>query len=244
MKLLIDADITAYQACASAEVEIEWSEDIWTLFTNLAEAKDTFNGLVNKIKQDTKLDDYLLCFSDSANFRKEIYPDYKGNRKGRKPVGYSALKQWAMESHPSFSKPKLEADDCLGILATKYQGKCLIVSMDKDLLSIPGKIYKTKPDGTAEYFTIDEKEADLNFLTQALTGDVTDNYKGCPGIGPKRAEALFKKHGAVWKTVEDAYLAAGLTKEDALLNARMARILRVSDYNFDKQEVILWSPMN
>lgn len=242
MKLLIDADITAYQATAAAECEVEWGDDIWTIHTDLKEAKASFDGMIKKIKEVTKIDEYTLCFSDSKNFRKEIYPDYKGQRKGRKPVGYSILKEWAMETHPSFSKPRLEADDCLGILATKYPGKCVIVSMDKDLLSIPGKIYKMKPDGSGEFFTISDKEADLNFLTQALTGDVTDNYKGCPGIGPKKAEELFKKHGAVWKTVEDAYLKAGLTKEDALLNARMARILRASDYDFDNQEVKLWNP--
>jgi DNA polymerase-1 len=242
LTLLIDADITAYQACAGAETEVEWDTDIWTVHTDLAAAKEHFEYLVTKLKQDTKIDEYMLCFSDSKNFRKEILSEYKGNRKGRKPVGYSALKEWAMESHPSFYKPRLEADDCLGILATKYVGKTVIASMDKDLLSIPGILYKMSQDGTGEMVTVTEKEADLQFLTQALTGDTTDNYKGCPGVGPKRAEALFKSKGAVWKTVEDAYVAAGKTKEDALINARCARILRASDWNFDKDELILWTP--
>ena len=242
LKLLIDADITAYQATAGAEQEYEWDDDIWTIYTDLKEAKESFNYTVDKLRKETKIDEYTLCFSDSTNFRKAIYPEYKGLRKTRKPVGYTELKRWAMETHPSFYKPTLEADDCLGILATKFPGKVVIATMDKDLLTIPGTVYKSKPDGTAEMINVSEKEADYNFLMQALTGDTTDNYKGCPGIGPKRAEALFKKHGAVWKTVEDAYLAAGLTKEDALVNARMARILRASDYDFDKQEVILWTP--
>jgi DNA polymerase I len=242
LTLLIDADITAYQATAGSEIEYEWGDDIWTLHTNLKEAKEHFDFLVNKLVEETDIHDYKLCFSDSANFRKAIYPDYKGNRKGRKPVGYNELKRWAMETHPSFSKPSLEADDCLGILATKYPGKIVIATMDKDLLTIPGMVYKVKPNGSAEMIKISDSEADYNFLLQALTGDTTDNYKGCPGIGPKRAEELFKKHGAVWKTVEDAYLKAGLTKEDALMNARMARILRACDYDFNKDEVILWTP--
>lgn len=33
----------------------------------------------------------------------------------------------------------------------------------------------------------------------------------------------------------------GMTKEDALLNARMARILRAEDYDFKKKEVKLWN---
>ena len=242
LTLLIDADITAYQATASAEMEYEWADDIWTLYSDLKQAKEHFDYLVYKLVEDTDIHDYKLCFSDSANFRKTLYSDYKGNRKGRKPIGYNELKRWAMEHHPSFSKPTLEADDSLGILATKYPGKIVIATMDKDLLTIPGLVYKIKPDGSASMIKVTPEEADYNFLLQTLTGDTTDNYKGCPGVGPKRAEELFKKHGAVWKTVEDAYLKAGLTKEDALLNARMARILRDVDYDFNKEEVILWTP--
>lgn len=242
LTLLIDADITAYQATASAEMEYEWADDIWTLYSDLKQAKEHFDYLVYKLVEETDIHDYKLCFSDSANFRKTIYPDYKGNRKGRKPIGYNELKRWAMDKHPSFSRVNLEADDCLGILATKYPGKIVIATMDKDLLTIPGLVYKIKPDGSASMIKVTPEEADYNFLLQALTGDTTDNYKGCPGVGPKRAEELFKKHGAVWKTVEDAYLKAGLTKEDALLNARMARILRDTDYDFTKEEVILWTP--
>ena len=240
--LLIDADITAYHAVASAEDEVQWDEDIWTIHTDLAIAKDKFNRSIEKYREVLNVDEYKVCFSDSVNFRKELNPSYKGNRKGRKPVGYKAFKEWAMEEHPSFSKPTLEADDCLGILSTKFQGKAIVVSMDKDLMTIPGTLYKLSADGTGELMTIHPKDADLFFLTQCLTGDVTDGYPGCPGIGPKKAEELLKKHGAVWKTVEDAYLKAGLTAEDALLQARMARILRDTDWDFKNDRMILWTP--
>jgi DNA polymerase-1 len=42
--------------------------------------------------------------------------------------------------------------------------------------------------------------------------------------------------------VVDAYLKAGLTEEDALMNARMARILRAEDWDFENNEVKLWTP--
>lgn len=242
LTLLIDADITAYQATASAETEYEWDTDLWSIYSDLGKAKEHFNYLIDKFKEDTKINEYKLCFSDSANFRKTLYPDYKGNRKSRKPIGYKAFKEWAMGAHPSFSKPTIEADDCLGVLATKFPGKTVMVSLDKDLMTIPGILYKLSVDNSGEMMTITEKDADYMFLLQTLTGDVTDNYKGIPGVGIKRAEELLKKHGAVWKTVEDAYLKAGLTKEDALINARMARILRASDWDFKKDELILWTP--
>lgn len=242
MLLLIDADITCYSSASSAEEEIEWDADTWTLYGDLKKAKDSFKYYLDKYVEATKLSDFKLCFSSKTNFRKDILPSYKGNRKGRKPVGYGALKEWAKENYPYIEKDGLEADDCLGILATKFKGKAVILSMDKDLLTIPGKMYKMSQDGSGVWEETDEKQADYRFLIQALTGDSTDGYGGVPGVGPKKAEELLKKHGAVWKTVEDAYLKAGMTKEEALQQARMARILRVEDYDFEKGEVKLWNP--
>jgi len=40
----------------------------------------------------------------------------------------------------------------------------------------------------------------------------------------------------------DAYKAKGETEYEALLTARLARILRDGDYDFDTHEVTLWTP--
>jgi DNA polymerase-1 len=149
-----------------------------------------------------------------------------------------------MSEYPSVSKKGLEADDVMGILSTKFKGRAVIVSIDKDMKTIPGKFYHLHPDKTGTWHETSEKDADYSFLLQALMGDAVDGYGGVPGIGPKTADKLLKKHGAVWKTVEDAYIKAGLTKEDALVNARMARILRQEDWDFEKEEVRLWEPPN
>lgn len=242
MILLIDSDITAFASCTRAEEEIRWDEDTWTVHTDLKRAKEHFDYLLKSYQEATGEKEFKLCFSGRENFRKVLNPTYKSNRKGRKPVGYAALKEWAMETYPSMCKESIEADDCMGILATKFKGKTIIVSMDKDLLTIPGKMYRTSPDGSGEWHETDDKTADYRFLLQAMTGDATDGYSGIPGVGPKKAEELLKKHGAVWKTVEDAYIKAGLTKEDALMNARMARILRQEDWDFDNEQVKLWTP--
>jgi len=92
-------------------------------------------------------------------------------------------------------------------------------------------------------------------MKQVLTGDTVDNYKGCPGIGPKKAdeflmpvhEALLgltvEEHlAALWVTVTMVYESKGFTAEDALIQARCARILRHGDYNFTTEEVTLWKP--
>ena len=90
-----------------------------------------------------------------------------------------------------------------------------------------------------ELLEISEADADRYFLTQVLTGDITDSYKGVPGIGPKKAEAILgpRPH---WGAVEKAYIDAGLTRDDAITQARLARILRWTDWAEGGPK--LWTP--
>lgn len=242
MFLAFDTDIIMYRAACSAEREVDWGDDIWSLFTDLKEAKEIFDKQIETIKTKLGVDDYICCLSDhKSNFRKTISPDYKSNRKGtRKPVGYVALCSWVEDNYPTIRKPSLEADDCMGILATKPDniGNCIIVSDDKDMKTIPSKLYRPMAD---EQLTVSQQDADKNFLTQVLTGDPTDGYAGIHGVGAKKAEAILgtRPH---WGAVEQAYIKAGMTKEDALTQARLARILRWSDWDEEKGEVRLWTP--
>jgi 5'-3' exonuclease len=75
-----------------------------------------------------------------------------------------------------------------------------------------------------------------------MSGDQTDGYAGIPGIGIKKAEILLDTNGVTWQTVVDAFKAKDLDESVALQNARLAKILQVEDYDFDKQEIKLWSP--
>ena len=240
-KLLIDADIYAYRSCSAAEEETDWGDDIWSLSTDLKVAKEIFQNELEKCIVALNSSNLLLCFSSGDNFRKSINPTYKsGRKKTRKPIGYVALVDWCKERYDTFSKPGLEADDCLGILATKPEnaGSCIVVSDDKDLKTIPGKLYRPTQN---ERLEITEAAADKWFYTQCLTGDSTDGYPGCPGIGTVKADKLLA-HRPAWSVVEQAFIKAGQTKEDALMQARMARILRYTDWDGDKQQPILWSP--
>ena len=79
-----------------------------------------------------------------------------------------------------------------------------------------------------ELLEITAEDADRYFLTQVLTGDTADGYKGVPGIGRKKPKQyLAPTH---WGAVEKA-IDAGLTKDDAIQQARLARILRWSDWH-------------
>lgn len=242
MFLALDTDILMYKAATAAETEIDWGDDIWSLYCDLNDAKDAFQMQIDKITQRLGVHDYVCCLTDHKdNFRKEVDPTYKSNRKGqRKPVGYVALCDWVQTTFKSIRKPRMEADDCIGLLASMpvNKGKCIMVSDDKDLRTISGKLYRPMSD---ELLDISEAEADRFFLTQVLTGDTADGFKGIPGIGPKKAEAILGNRPH-WAAVEQAYIKAGLTKDDALQQARLARILRWSDYDHEKEEIRLWVP--
>ena len=82
-------------------------------------------------------------------------------------------------------------------------------------------------------------------MHQTLTGDVSDNYKGCPTVGAKTASKILdglKTKEEMWKAVVAQYEKQNLSAKDALLQARLARICRASDYNFKRQRPILWKP--
>ena len=240
MFLAVDGDILLYKSAISAEVEYEWDADCWSLMTDLKDAKDAFKTQLETITTRLKPDETVICLSDpSSNFRKTVDPTYKSNRRGtRKPIGYKALKAWVVDKYATMQKPGLEGDDCLGILATRPGNDCIMVSDDKDLLGIKGRLYRPSKD---ELINTQVNDAERFFLTQVLTGDAVDGYKGCPGIGPKKAETILgtRPH---WGAVEQAFIKAGLTKEDALTQARLARILRWTEWDAEKGEVILWKP--
>ena len=178
----------------------------------------------------------ILFFSDSRNFRKKIYPDYKGHRNRKKPCGYRRVITELGKSYEVIRLPELEADDAMGIYATANPGN-IIVSPDKDMRQIPGKLFDMK-----ELSTIDPVEGAKWHLIQTMAGDQTDGYAGVPGIGIKRAVTLFEEHGYTWKTVVKAFEDKNLTEDDALINARLARILTCTDYDPIQHTVIPWTP--
>jgi len=69
---------------------------------------------------------------------------------------------------------------------------------------------------------------------------MTDGYSGIPGIGVKRAAAILEKNGCTWETVVNAFAEKNMTEEDALMNARLARILTKELYKDGR--VIPWHP--
>ncbi len=238
MKLLIDADYIVYKSCAGAEDEIDFGDDVILVVSKFSEALSNVQRELSKIKNNFMWDvpEMVLFFSDSKNFRKKIYPDYKGHRNRKKPCGYRRVITALSQQYQVIRMPELEADDAMGIYATANPGN-IIVSPDKDMRQIPGRLYNLD-----EVIDITPEEGMKWHFIQTLAGDQTDGYSGVPGIGIKRAVALFEENGYTWETVVKAFAEKGLDEEVALTNARLARILTHEDFDQHKQQVIRWAP--
>ncbi len=238
MKLLIDADFIVYKSCAACENEADYGNDVIVVTSKFSDAYHQVTKALSNIRNNFLWDlpEPILFFSDSRNFRKKIYPDYKGHRNRKKPCGYRRVINALADEYEVITYPELEADDGMGIYATANPGN-IVVSPDKDLRQIPGRLYNMD-----ETMMITPVEGAKWHLIQTLAGDQTDGYSGVPGIGIKRAVSLFDEHGYSWKTVVKAFQDKDLTEDDALMNARLARILTCTDYDSEKQAVIPWTP--
>lgn len=247
--LLIDADVVAYKAATSCEKATEWESGYWTWHADESEARTATLREIDAVMQKLDGTHYKLCLTSSEdNFRKTILPTYKGNRASvKKPLVLKAIREWLISEKDAYLRPGLEGDDCMGILATwpKLKGEKVIVSIDKDMKSIPG-LYSRDGENIVE---VSEANADYWHLTQTLTGDTTDGYQGCPGVGPKKANEILFGASPPWGTLAEAwgavvktYEKAGLSAAEALTQARVARILRAIDYDFKNKKPILWKP--
>ena len=243
---LLDADILAYQVASTHEVRVDWDGDgeVSQYVTSLESAKAKIDKTIGEYIWNLKIHKMIICLTDKHNFRKDILPTYKENRKGSiKPILLSDLKEYMSSNYESFLRPGLEADDVMGILATHptlMPGKKVIISIDKDLTQIPGWYFN--PDKHTKAVKISAKDGDHFHLMQTLQGDSVDGYKGCPGIGPKKAEKILAGSTDPWGDIVSAFMSKNLTEDDALVQAQVARICQYQNYDYDKAEVIPWTP--
>ena len=238
MKLLIDGDALIYPPLTANLVEIEEDNELIYASVSMPACRAEIYREVNRYCDLGGSESFVIAFScpSSECFRKDLFPGYKANRSGRKPLGFSQLKDWCATEFPTLTFPKLEADDILGILQTEPGADTMIVGVDKDFLTIPGTVLSP---ATGETIEVSQEEADYNHLLQTLTGDSTDGYPGAKGIGPVKAKGILAG-GANWDAVVHAF---GGDEGEALLQARLSRILRWTDWDHDRRVPILWKPV-
>ena len=104
-------------------------------FTNAVESSLQF--ILNLIDSNKNLDKMLICFDRSRNtFRKELYPEYKANRKEKDEPLKEQMKTFEELLNyvgiKTLSSSTYEADDLAGSVITKFKGTEPIYFLTKD----------------------------------------------------------------------------------------------------------------
>lgn len=246
--LILDSDIIAYKFASSNQQTFPFDPENPIVYVgSLATAIAEVDAYIQELKDTLNATNIVSCLScpSADNFRLNVLSTYKANRKNTvRPVLLPELRKHLAEKYQCYQMPTLEGDDVMGILATSsrfIKGERIVVSEDKDLRQIPGLLYNPRSMDTPLLIT--KEMGDEYFYMQILTGDPTDNYSGCPGVGPVKASAILKAAGGYrWSAIVAAFEMRGLSEEDALVQARVARILRSGEFNQKTKKVKLWSP--
>jgi DNA polymerase-1 len=162
---------------------------------------------------DQRKPDYLAMVIDQAGdegvFRREIFPEYKANRKER-PADFEPQEQRILQivrdsGIPIFAGPGFEADDLIATMAHRLTAsgdwEVFMVSKDKDLrqmLTPTTHMYDVQANQVIDAAVLEAKVGygpAQAVEVQTLMGDAIDNVPGIPGIGEKTACKLIKKYG-------------------------------------------------
>ena len=174
---LIDADILLYRLAFGQKDKSP--EDA------VAALDETIYRILERVGADYNL--FYLTDSES-NFRLQVDPNYKAGRPP-KPEHYGVLKHHLIDCWCAEVCMGIEADDALSLEnVNTEEHSSVIVSIDKDLLQVPGIHYNFVKD---EFIEVSPFLGMYNFYTQVLVGDSVDNIKGCKGIGKKKAAKLL-----------------------------------------------------
>lgn len=234
--ILVDGDTVAHQ-CAYASSDVERI------------AVNKVRKYMRAVRDCTAA---IVCLSDPSRryFRHAIWDGYKPDRGNDKRELIAKCKAALAGAFDTRWLPELEGDDVIGILATHptaVPGEKVMVSCDKDMLTIPGGHYNPQYE---RKLIVTPEQADRVHLIQTLIGDGTDGYPGCPGVGEARVNKILPKvsdtdpewYRRAWLNVCLAFKRAGRTEVDALHQAWLARILRATEYDLDRKEIRLWEP--
>ena len=222
INIYIDGDILVYQSMWGANS----TKDI----------KKKLDQTIASIMSELEGSTGKIAIKGSDNFRKEIYPEYKGHRKKelteQEKEFFAYSYDYLQNGWGAIAANGMEADDLLAIWNTEKPG--IIVSIDKDLLQVPGLHFNTR---NKEYTNVTEDEGSLLLHTQVLMGDSVDNITGLKGIGKVKAAKVMEgvpvsQHLSAVKSFWQKTFGRGW-EDDLQLNMDLIYLKRSMDDRYD-----------
>lgn len=212
---------------------------------NILDFKYDYIRTIESLAKSYKAGTIIVCADGGSSYRKEIFPEYKANRKERfADQTEQEAKEFEMfmaefqdtltllkERHPVFHFRGVEADDIAAYITQKINyDECWLISSDKDWdLLISDKVSRfstvTRKETTVhnwdEHYDF-EIEDYISF--KCLCGDKGDNVPGVPGVGPKRAVQLMNQYGNIFD-IYDACPLEGKYKYIQAVNENAEQLL-------------------
>ena len=183
--------------------------------------------------------DCKVAIKGSNNFRDEIHSEYKKSpsrlkqREALQDTYINEAYHWVAEQRNTYRSPFGEADDLLHCWAIKfrYRPYYVLVSVDKDLLQVPGHHFNPRRD---TYSVQTWEGAVLSFCSQMLQGDTVDNIPGCRGIGPVKARRILESSESPGFAVIEKYkqIYGSNWEEEFMFNGRLLYLVRSVDDSF------------
>ncbi|WP_440616253.1 DNA polymerase I [Cysteiniphilum sp. 6C5] len=188
-------------------------------------------GVINMLKKLPKQlnTDHIAVVFDAKgkNFRHDLYPEYKANRKAMADelrAQISPVHEMVQKlGFPLIVIDAVEADDVIGTLAKRFasQGHEIVISTgDKDMAQLVDT-HITLIDTMKNEITDREKviakfgvtpEQIIDYL--ALVGDTSDNIPGVPKVGPKTAVKWLAEYQSLQGVIDNADKISGKVGEN------------------------------
>lgn len=181
--------------------------------------QDEFVNTVRSLARSYECGQVLITADmKGSRYRKEIFPEYKANRKelvaNQTQQEKEEVDQFfrdyelcieACESHFTvFRYEGVEADDIAAYIVKNMSYYLIdsiwLISSDRDwdlLINENVSRFSTVTRKETTLDTWDYEVSPENYLSyKCLIGDKGDNIPGIPGVGPKRAAALIEQYGS------------------------------------------------
>ena len=108
--IIVDGDIVAYKSAIQSEVDTHWGNGFWTLHAEETQGKYLVVSEIEDLKEKLNADKVIITLTDKNNFRKDVLPTYKDNRKQkRKPILLSPLRKFLIEEYNAVIYPNLRS---------------------------------------------------------------------------------------------------------------------------------------